>query len=638
MGANSMADNKKNYLLFKISLEKGYEALRYLHIIPPSRRMMDTYIKMLRKHFKEEEHYFYFINHCPLSEQELFKYGNVQEMSGNGKIEKMKHLYRALKEADVVLWHGLIYPGRFMLFLAANPAFLRKSVWVMWGIDLYNWKREGNSLRNKVINYLNFYCRCHMKAAVALLPTDKEYFQEQFSNKIPCYVTPYPISEESFRSMEHYRNSKPRKNGKVFIQVAHNAHTFNNHIEILESLLPFKDENIKLFLPLSYGNDWHTSSASYVRGISKFLADNFPHKACNIYKLMPQVEYTEFLWNMDIAIFNAKRQNALGNVLKLLYMGNKVFMTSDGPLYAFFQEKGIPICDTKKISSMTYEEFIAPVDNSPAIQWIWDTYHPENSYKSWKLIFEKCGNCELEEKEAENIYGDILRPDSQLEVLQKPNFFSVDRYLKWPKALHIQDVKDVYIIGAGLKGLTALQWLIDSNRKKYRWFFQGFLDNTLDTFEDNALGDYDIVGNWEQGMPSDSAVYICAIETAEEKKKFLESWKENLDKVITFTHPLAAANYPALIGTGCLLGPGSNIDIAAHLGDLVYIDGAHIGCRAHIGNYCLIGRGCEIGCNAIVGEGTVIDPDLSIPPNTRIPDGIHITPENLQEYVGSCSC
>ena len=54
MGANSMADNKKNYLLFKISLEKGYEALRYLHIIPPSRRMMDTYIKMLRKHFKEE--------------------------------------------------------------------------------------------------------------------------------------------------------------------------------------------------------------------------------------------------------------------------------------------------------------------------------------------------------------------------------------------------------------------------------------------------------------------------------------------------------------------------------------------------------------------------------------------------------
>lgn len=611
--------------------------MRYLHIIPPSRRMMDTYMKMLRKHFEEDEHHFYFINHCPLSERDLFKYGNVQEMSGNGKIQKMRHLYRALKSADVVLWHGLIYPGRFMLFLAANPALLRKSVWIMWGIDLYNWKREKNSLRNKVINYLNYYCRRHMKAAVALLPTDKEYFQEQFSDKIPCYVTPYPISEESFSSMERYRNSKPRKNGKVFIQVAHNAHTFNNHIEILESLLPFKNENIKLFLPLSYGNDWHTSSTGYVRNISKFLTENFPHKAYNIYKLMPQAEYTEFLWNMDIAIFNAKRQNALGNILKLLYMGNKVFMTSEGPLYDFFQEKGIPIYDTKKISSMTYEEFIAPVDNEPAIQWIRDTYYPENSYKQWKRVFEECGNCKLEEKAAEYteaIMGTACAP----QILQKPNYFSVDRYLKWPKALNVQAVKDVYIIGAGVKALTALQWLIDSNRKKYRWFFQGFLDRKLETFGDNVLGDYDIVGNWEQGSPSDAAVYLCALESTEERRLLSEGWKESTGKIITFVHPSASANYPALIGDGCLIGPGSCIDIAVCLGKLVYVDGAHIGCHVHVGNYSFIGRGCEIGCNSVIGEAVIIEPELVVPPDTVIPDGTHVTLDNLQEYVQVKKC
>lgn len=607
--------------------------MRYLHIIPPSKRMMDTYIKMLRKYFNEDEHHFYFINHCPLSEQELFKYGNVQEMSGNGKLEKMKHLYRALKDADIVFWHGLIYPGRFMLFLAANPAFLRKSVWVMWGIDLYNWKREGGSLRNKVINYLNYHCRRHMKAAVALLPTDKEYFQKQFSDKIPCYVTPYPISEESFHSMERYRNSKPRKNGKVFIQVAHNAHTFNNHMEILESLLTFKDENIKLFLPLSYGNDWHTSSANYVRNISKFLTENFPHKAYNIYKLMPQAKYTEFLWNMDIAIFNADRQNALGNILKLLYMGNKVFMTSDGPLYAFFQEKGIPICDTKKIPFMTYEEFIAPVDNGPAVQWIRDTYHPANSYKAWKYIFEECEGHKLAEKPMEEAEQQIWELNLTMPQLQKPNFFSVDRYLKWPKTLRVQDVKDVYIIGTGLRALTALQWLMDSNREKYRWFFQGFLDKALDTFGDNSLGDYDVVGNWELGVPSESAVYICALESADEKKEFLKSWKRHSEKIISFIHPLASADYPALIGTGCILGPGSSVDIAVCLGDFSYIDGAHIGCRARIGSYCFIGKECEIGCNAVIGDDVVIDPGLAIPSNTVIPNGVHITQERLQAYI-----
>ena len=204
--------------------------MKFLHIIPPSRRMMDTYIRMLRKNFDKDEHHFYFINECPESELDLFGYDNVQQMSGNSKWEKMKHLYTALNQADLVFWHGFIYPGRFMLFLFGNPKFLKKSVWVAWGIDLYNWKRTDKGLRHKVINALNYYCRCHLKAVIALLEPDKLYYKKNFPSKVPCYVIPYPISEESFAAMDVYRNWNSRKNGLTFVQVAHNAHTFNNHL------------------------------------------------------------------------------------------------------------------------------------------------------------------------------------------------------------------------------------------------------------------------------------------------------------------------------------------------------------------------------------------------------------------------
>ena len=61
--------------------------MKYLHIIPPSKRMMDTYIRMIRTYFKEEDHQFYFISTCPNSERVLFKYGNVHEMIGKNRYQ-----------------------------------------------------------------------------------------------------------------------------------------------------------------------------------------------------------------------------------------------------------------------------------------------------------------------------------------------------------------------------------------------------------------------------------------------------------------------------------------------------------------------------------------------------------------------
>lgn len=608
--------------------------MKFLHIIPPSRRMMDTYIRMLRENYSADEHHFYFINECPKSEMGLYDYGNVQQMSGNGKKEKMLHLKKALDDADIVLWHGFIYPGRFMLFLAANPQFLKKSVWIVWGIDIYNWKRPENSLRNIVINKLNYYCRCHVKAVVALIEPDKTYYHQNFSKNVPCYVIPYPISKESFDAMDEYRNWKARENGITYVQVAHNAHTFNRHMEILESLVPYADENMRLFLPMSYGNDWHTSSPQYGKTVQKFANDNFPKKVRVLSRLMPQLKYTEFLWNMDIAIFNAERQNALGNILKLLYMGNKVYLTPDGPLYAFFKDKNFEIYNTKDVGHIPYDEFIKRSENVNAIKWIRETYHPEYVKYTWKKCLEElCGEkLEFRQEDSTN-FASVSEKHSQ--PLQKYNYFGVVRYLQWKK-VNINTIPDAVIVGAETLGLRTLQWIFEINRSRLRWLVRGFLDENIKTLNGFA-DDFDVIGTWEQWKQSNEDKLIFAIENPSNRKRavdfFCDYYKLNLSNDVTsaddsksdallpigeLLHSSALVSNFSKHGNGCLIGPHTVIDVGAEIGDFVYINQAYIGSYSKIGSFCNIGANCHIGNNVI------IDDYVTIADGVMIPDGSHI--------------
>ena len=54
---------------------------------------------------------------------------------------------------------------------------------------------------------------------------------------------------------------------------------------------------------------------------------------------MPLEKYIQFLWKMDIAIFDFKQQAALGNIMNLLYMGKKIFLPSDNIMYVFLKNK-----------------------------------------------------------------------------------------------------------------------------------------------------------------------------------------------------------------------------------------------------------------------------------------------------------
>lgn len=596
--------------------------MKYLHIIPPSRRMMDTYIKMLREEFKEEDHHFYFIVECPKSEEDLFAYNNVYQMQGNGTIGKIKHFYRHLNKAENIVWHGFLYPTRFMGFLYVFRKFLKKSIWVMWGIDLYNWKREEKGIKDKVINHINKVCKESIPKVVALLWIDKEHFKHEFKNsKAEIYTIPYPISKDSFRIMDNLKEWQPRKNGKLFIQVAHNAHQFNNHLEILEAIKDYNEENIKLYIPFSYGNDWHDGKKDYKNSVREKANEYFGQKAVFLERLIEQKEYTKFLWNIDIAIFNSERQNALGNILKLLYMGNKVYLSPKSPLYCFFNNLGIEIYNTDEIKDTKYEDFIKLPNQEKAITWIRDYYYPNAVAPKWGQLFEGVAAKDIFEN-VEYIY-DIKEEELEQNIkVKKDNYISLERYItrKSNVVRKLKEMKDLIIIGAEDSGKEMLQYIFNANSSNPCWFIKGFIDDKIETIS-NMPGDLDIIGRVSEWVPSlDTEEFVCSIDDLKQKEEVIKNMEE---RGAQFVEMCSQANigYNTTIGRGCIFTNYTAILVNCTIGKFVYIKESRIGNNVNIGDYTCIGARCMIEDNVYIGRSVSIGNNVIIYPGVFIEDG-----------------
>ena len=94
----------------------------------------------------------------------------------------------------------------------------------------------------------------------------------------------------------------------------------NYHIEVFEKLRKYRTENIKVYVPLSYGSN------SYAESVISEGKRIFGDKFYPMTKFMEKEQYFRFLMTIDVAIFANDRQQALGNIVALLYAGKKVYM------------------------------------------------------------------------------------------------------------------------------------------------------------------------------------------------------------------------------------------------------------------------------------------------------------------------
>lgn len=82
-------------------------------------------------------------------------------------------------------------------------------------------------------------------------------------------------------------------------------------------MLVYKNEDIKIVLPLSYGD------ISYAETIETYARTLYGDKVLILRENLGFLDYVKLIKTIDIAIFDYKHQSALGNIMLLLLWGKK---------------------------------------------------------------------------------------------------------------------------------------------------------------------------------------------------------------------------------------------------------------------------------------------------------------------------
>lgn len=153
--------------------------------------------------------------------------------------------------------------------------------------------------------------------------------------------------------------SKPIEGDRPISLLLGNSDTVtNNHLEMLDNLERFKGEDIKLIIPLNYGNKKYGDLIEQ-KAIKIFGKD----KVVPLRNFMNRKAYYQILDEVDVAIMNHYRTQAAGNTLALLYRGKKVFINEKSSTYKFLKTNGVSIDNSARISELSFEEFVRPLSD-----------------------------------------------------------------------------------------------------------------------------------------------------------------------------------------------------------------------------------------------------------------------------------
>lgn len=315
---------------------------KILHI-GSAEKFMPSFIELVKENFDFNCHEFYLSK--GMTEKDIPQSDNIYLLPNNKRLSKLKHYSQILlkmHQADKVILHSLADISIVKL-LFLSPWLLKKCYWVIWGNDLYTYKfdkrnrrwRVREVYRRPVIKKMG-YLVTYMQGDINLA---REWYGAQGEYK-ECLM----YTSNIYKSVE----IKKSANSQVSIQLGNSANSTNNHIEIIEKLARFEDNNFRVYTPLSYSDQNHAKKVIKIG--NELLGDKFYPMT----DFMPFDDYLKFQGSVDIGIFNNSRQQALGNIITLLGLGKTVYMRDDTSQWQLFLDKGLKVYNVKNFNNLDY--------------------------------------------------------------------------------------------------------------------------------------------------------------------------------------------------------------------------------------------------------------------------------------------
>jgi len=358
--------------------------IKYLHIWNGSNyATINSFTKLINENFpNREEHFFIVRDNKDNPKQLISQYDNVLWLPNAEKNSKdFKILCEYLTKSQFVFWHAMGWYWKTQFKLLMKPKIMKKSLWVEWGRDLYEWERtDGNPIVRAVVNRVCYLWRTKVKGVVTIFPADKNVYIKKFGTKVPVYYAEYCAATSDFTLSQ---KPEPTNDGKIHILVGHSAVPECNHMEVLEKLARFKNENIVIHIPLTYGN------MDYGKQVAEKAKELFSEETLDIMtEHLTMESYVKFLWTVDVGIFNVNRQIALGNIARLLFMKKKVYLPKNSVLYDFYEKNDTEIYPYEMIDNCSFEEFTKKPKMTEPSKYILSGMDGDNIIKQWCGVFE----------------------------------------------------------------------------------------------------------------------------------------------------------------------------------------------------------------------------------------------------------
>ena len=308
--------------------------MRFLHVMVPD-KFIPPFIRFVNENFNPKEHLFLILSEESfppyfslfLTEISKLNSSNIVILNPNSMWKHLQILMY-MYGAEKIIIHGL-WSRYIVEVLFRRSQLLEKSYWIIWGGDFYFPEQQSFTKKMVIKN---------IRHIITYSDGDVEYIRKSYGanpihHRCFCYLS--NVFDEN-----KYGGCKRVNKHDIWILVGNSATETNRHELVFDKLKRFKDDNIRLIVPLSYGDD------EYRKRIIEIGRREFSNKFYPIVKFLPFEQYLNIIFNIDIAIFFHNRSQAMGNIIQILGLGKKVFLDRiNNPLYQLFRNLGVKVYD-----------------------------------------------------------------------------------------------------------------------------------------------------------------------------------------------------------------------------------------------------------------------------------------------------
>lgn len=366
--------------------------MKILHIVNGNNKITINYAHFIQDNVELNEcsNYYYLIGGNKVNKG----WSDVRNVIFNSFEYSRKHpiksfhsiikLINEINKYDVVIWHSLfLIKDVVYLFSLFKISIAKKSIWMEWGADVYEYQSKHfilNSLYKRFVN--------NLKAIISIFPGDINYIRKHFEYSGKIYDACYPPSFDDLR-FPSLKNVDTKKS-EVIVMVGHSANKSLNHIKCIDILSKFKNENIKVFLPINYGD------MKYAERVISHAKEAFPQEKLIILDSFVKPDaYNSLLNNVDVCVFDTFRQLGLGNIYYLMACNKSIYLNADGIMYDYFKNIGLSVKRVLDIDKINCVEKLKFTNNNSDNTFIKERFELGYYSNLWNSIFESIVNDKL---------------------------------------------------------------------------------------------------------------------------------------------------------------------------------------------------------------------------------------------------